>query len=89
MESFIIPDSLKSFSSEFIAQCFEQNINKRPQNLKVTDPKSIFGKVATELTKQKVSTLEERKYLNLLWTHSIKVTYFFNQTKTSLDLLIT
>lgn len=74
MEStYKIPDSLISFTSAVIAQCFEQKIKRRPKNLKVADPKSIFGTVAKELTKRNDSTLEERTYLNLIWNHSIKV----------------
>lgn len=72
MESENIPDSLKAASEELIRQCFK-NTNTSKSNLKVYDPKSIFGIISKQITKRNESTLLERKYLHVLWTTSIKV----------------
>lgn len=67
-----IPDSIKTVKLETILQCFT-NTYTRKSNLKVYDPKSIFGNVSKQLTKRNDSTLLERKYLHALWHKSIKV----------------
>lgn len=73
MESNIkIPDSLKSVSVDTISECF-RNCSSHKQNRKVKNPKSIYGKVATQLTHRTDSTFEERNYLLHVWKNCNKV----------------
>lgn len=73
MESALkIPDSLKSVTNEKIAEFF-QKCSSRKQNLQVKNPKSIYGKVACELTQRPDSTFEERYYLYFVWKNCNKV----------------
>lgn len=74
-----IPDSLKSVSIDQIATCF-QKFGSRQQNLQVKNPKSIYGKVACEITQRAESTFEERYYLNLIWKNCNKVNIIYNST---------
>lgn len=75
MENHIVPERLKHIEENIILNELSSLYEKRKPNLKVKDPKSVFGKVIKVILGSD-STLEERFYVQHIWNQSNKVNYF-------------
>lgn len=68
----LTPDRLQQIRLEKILHELGLELAKQRPNLRVTDPKSVYGKAYKTLTKYD-STVSERRYLCALWKEHTKV----------------
>jgi len=79
------PQTLTKFRFESFVSAFQSKYSTK-SNLNPRLTSSLFGQVASELTKQS-SNLQERNYLHFLWTERIKVSWYIKLDINTLILI--